>query len=127
VKTERKTKWVREKVDYESVEHPRQPIPSQRGQSTISRLARYRVPKRTRSPGQVQDASTLLTTMHALHYGSLFQLRFGYPANAGRPLIVHILGLNTSDAAELFVSVPARPQWAIVRGQYDMVHHELDE
>jgi hypothetical protein len=127
VETERTTKWVREKVDYESVEHPRQPIPSQREQSTISRLARYRVPKRTRSPGQVRVASALLTTMHALHYGSLFQLRFGYPADTGRPLIVHILGLNTSDAAELFVSVPASPQWAIVRGQYNMVRHELDD
>ena len=56
----------------------------------------------------VDGIHVTLTTMHTLDDGPLFQLRLGYPTDTGRPLVVHILGLDTSDATELFVTIPDR-------------------
>lgn len=43
--------------------------------------------------------------MHTLDRGPLLQLRLGYPTDTRGPLVVHVLGLDTSDATEFFVTV----------------------
>lgn len=48
--------------------------------------------------------------MHTLDHGPLLQLRLGYPTDTRGPLVVHVLGLDASDAAELFVTVSVMAQ-----------------
>lgn len=51
--------------------------------------------------------------MRAFDDNALLQRRLGHSAYTGGPLEVHILRLDTSDAAELLVSLPER-QWGVL-------------